>query len=127
MMLGGPWVDKAKTRSIIPIYLIPMFLAILLLSISNNPIVIFIYMSLMAFSGGLGVPLMGSLWAELYGVRNLGAIRALLHASMVFASALSPFLLGLVIDYNFGYFSIGLFCLILILCSSYPPFIFRNK
>ena len=25
------------------------------------------------------------------------------------------------------YFSIGLFCLILIACSSYPPFIFRNK
>ena len=26
MILGGPWVDKVNTRSIIPIYLIPMFL-----------------------------------------------------------------------------------------------------
>ena len=84
-------------------------------------------MALLGLTMGLGAPFTGSLWAELYGVRNLGAIRALLHASMVFASALSPFLLGLVIDYNFGYFSIGLFCIILILCSSYPPFMHRNK
>ena len=84
-------------------------------------------MALLGLTMGLGAPFTGSLWAELYGVRNLGAIRALLHASMVFASALSPFLLGLVIDYNFGYFSIGLFCIILILCSSYLPFMYRNK
>ena len=66
-------------------------------------------------------------YGKLYGVKNLGAIRALLHASMVFASALSPFLIGLAIDYNFGYFSIALFCIVLIICSSFPPFIFRNK
>ena len=126
MMLGGPWVDKAKTRSIIPIYLIPMFLAILLLSISNNPIVIFIYMSLMAFSGGLGVPLMGSLWAELYGVINLGAVKALLHAISVFASALSPFLFGLFIDWNLGTSFIYYFCLALILFSTMLTYIYKQ-
>ena len=126
MILGGPWVDKVNTRSIIPIYLIPMFLGILFLSISNNPLVIFIYMSLMAFSGGLGVPLMGSLWAELYGVINLGAVKALLHAMGVFASALSPFLFGLFIDWNLGTSFICYFCLALIFISTMLTYIFKK-
>ena len=43
MILGGPLVDKVNTRSVIPVYLVPMFLGILLLAISDNPIVIFIF------------------------------------------------------------------------------------
>ena len=127
LVLGGPFIDKMNTKKVIPFYLFPMLIGILIMMFFDHYIFIFIYMALLGLSMGLGAPFTGSLWAELYGVKNLGAIRALLHASMVFASALSPFLLGLLIDYNFGYFSIGLFCLILIVCSSYPPFMFRNK
>ena len=127
LLLGGPLIDKINTKKAISFYLLPMFIGILIMMFCNHYIFIFPYMALLGLSMGLGPPFTGSLWAELYGVRNLGSIRALLHASMVFASALSPFMLGLVIDYNFGYFAIGLFCLILIICSSYPPFIVRNK
>ena len=84
-------------------------------------------MALLGLGIGIGAPFTGSLWAELYGVRNLGSIKALLHACSVFATALSPFLLGLFIDFNFSYFSIGLCCLILIVFASYPPFLYRNK
>ena len=127
LLLGGPLIDKMNTKKAIPYYLLPMFIGIFIMMFFEHYIFIFPYMALLGLSMGLGAPFTGSLWAELYGVRNLGAIRALLHASMVCASSFSPFLLGLVIDYNFGYFSIGLFCLILIACSSYPPFIDRNK
>ncbi len=127
LLLGGPLIDKINTKKAISYYLLPMFVGILIMMFFNHYIFIFPYMALLGLSMGLGPPFTGSLWAELYGVKNLGAIRALLHSSMVFASALSPFLLGMVIDYNFGYFSIGLFCLILIICSSYAPFIVRNK
>ena len=116
-----------NTKKVIPFYLLPMLIGIFIMMFFDHYIFIFPYMALLGLSMGLGAPFTGSLWAELYGVKNLGAIRALLHACMVFASALSPFLLGLFIDYNFGYFSIGLFCIILIICSSYPPFIFRDK
>ena len=84
-------------------------------------------MALLGITKGLWLPFTGSLWAELYGVKNLGAIRALLHACIVFASALSPIMLGLIIDYKFGTFTIGLFCVVLILFSSYFPFVFKNK
>ncbi len=127
LLLGGPLIDKVNTKKAISFYLLPMFMGVLIMMFFKHYIFIFPYMALLGLSMGLGPSFTGSLWAELYGVKNLGAIRAMLHASMVFASALSPFLLGLVIDYDLGYFSIGLFCLILIVCSSYPPFIFRNK
>jgi hypothetical protein len=39
-----------------------------------------------------------ALWAEWYGVRHLGAIRALVAAMMVMASAASPVLFGWMID-----------------------------
>ena len=127
LILGGPYIDKMNTRKVIPFYLSPMLIGILIMMFFDHYVFIFPYMALLGLTMGLGAPFTGSLWAELYGVRNLGSIRALLHASMVFASSLSPFLLGMIIDYDFNYFSIGLLCLILIVCSSYPPFLFRNK
>ena len=127
LLLGGPFIDKMNTRKVIPFHLFPMLIGILIMMFFDHYIFIFPYMALLGLSMGLGAPFTGSLWAELYGVRNLGAIRALLHACMVFASSLSPFLMGIIIDYNFGYFSIGLFCIILIVCASYLPFMFRNK
>ena len=126
MTLGGPWVDKVKTRSIIPLYLLPMFLGVFLLILGNNPILIFIYMGLMAFTNGLAIPLMGSLWAELYGVLNLGAVRAMLHAIGVFATALSPIIFGLIIDWNLGINFIFILCLVLITISTLLTLIYKK-
>ena len=126
LVLGGPIVDKFKTRNIIPLYLIPMLIGIFLLLINNNPFIIILYMSLMSLSIGLGIPFMGSLWAELYGVLNLGAIRSLLHAIGVFSTALSPYLFGIFIDLDLGLNFIFIFCLILIVISTLLSFLFRN-
>jgi len=126
LLIGGPLVDKFKTRLLIPAYLIPMFFGILMLLISDKQIIIIIYMSLISLSTGLGIPMMGSLWAELYGVLNLGAIRSLLHAIGVFSTALSPFLFGLFIDYNLGINFICIFCLIFIFISVLLTYFYRN-
>ena len=60
----------------------------------------------------------GALWAELYGVRNLGAIRSLVWAMMVVASALAPFSLGLMIDAGVGMTAIIAGCLAFTLVGS---------
>ena len=83
LLLGGPLIDKINTKKAIPYYLLPMFIGIFIMMFFEHYIFIFPYMALLGLSIGLGAPFTGSLWAELYGVRNLGAIRALLHASMV--------------------------------------------
>jgi MFS family permease len=127
LVFGGPLIDRLNTKKAIPFYLLPMFFGILFMVFFEHPIFIFPYMALLGITMGLWLPFTGSLWAELYGIKNLGAIRALLHACMVFASALSPIILGLIIDHKFGTFTIGLFCIIIVLCSSYFPFVYKNK
>ena len=127
LFIGGPLIDKVDTKKAIPYYLFPMLIGILFLMFLDHSISIFLYMAFLGITNGLWLPFTGSLWAELYGVKNLGAIRAVMHACMVFASAFSPIMLGLIIDYKFGSFTIGFFCVILILFASYFPFIFRNR
>ena len=83
-------------------------------------------MSLISFSTAVSIPFMGSLWAELYGVLNLGSIRSLLHAIGVFSTAISPFLFGLFLDWDLGIKFICLFCLIIISISTFLTYFYRN-
>ena len=126
MILGGFWVDKVNTRSIIPLYLIPMFFGIFILALSNSTVILYIYMSMIALTAGLSIPFMGSLWAELYGVLYLGSIRALLHAISVFSTAISPFLFGLFIDWHLGIGFICIFSLTLIGISTLLTLIYKK-
>ena len=57
-------------------------------------------MSLFGFNLGLSAPFMGSLWAEIYGVKSIGTAKALLHGVGVFASALSPVIFGYAMDWG---------------------------
>jgi hypothetical protein len=50
------------------------------------------------------------LWAELYGTRHLGAIKAFAQAVMVFSTGLAPGAMGLLMDAGFGIASIAIAC-----------------
>jgi hypothetical protein len=47
---------------------------------------------------GAAAIIVPSMWAERYGVRHLGAIRALAMSLMVLSTSLSPLLLGVLFD-----------------------------
>ena len=83
-------------------------------------------MSLLGFTIGIGAPFIGALWAEQYGLENLGSIKALLHAAMVFASALSPVIFGLIIDIGFGILTISIISLLIISISTFLPLKYAN-
>ena len=55
---------------------------------------------LMSFGMTIGImsPVVGALWAEIYGTAHLGAIRALATAALVAASAIGPGIAGYLID-----------------------------
>ena len=78
-------------------------------------------MSLLGLSIGVLYPFLGALWAELYGVESLGAVRALLHASMVLATAFSPLIFGYLIDWGFGILTIVIICIVIIIFSIVLP------
>ena len=98
LIISGFLVDKLSGRKLIPIHLLPMGVIFLVMLISDNVYVLFLYMAGLGLSNGFTENISNSLWAEMYGMKNLGSIKALLTFFGVMASASSPFLYGMVLD-----------------------------
>ena len=99
-ILIGPIIDRKSARELLHWYLAPLILGLLLLSISDHKVTAIIFMMLAGISTGSGGNISTALWAEIYGTIHLGGIRALASAVMVFSSALSPAILGWLIDHH---------------------------
>jgi len=125
LIIGGPIVDKFDTRKAVLLSLLPVLLGIFVLLFFNNYIFLLVYMSLLGLNIGISAPFLGALWAELYGVESLGAVRAVLHASMVLATALSPLIFGYLIDWGFGILTIVIISILMIMSSIILP-LYKN-
>lgn len=97
-VISGLLVDKFSGRKLIPFHLIPIAIILVSLLLTNHIFILYVYMAGLGFSNGLTENVSNSLWAELYGVNNLGSIKALLTFFGVLASASSPFLFGIILD-----------------------------
>ena len=73
-------------------------MALLVLTLGTHPLMALVFMVMAGLTSGIFGPIIGALWAELYGVLHLGAIRAMASAIMVFSTGLSPVGMGLLID-----------------------------
>ena len=62
-----------------------------------------LFMLMLGSSYGVSNAVFGSIWPEIYGTRHLGAVRSVVSAAMVFASALGPGLTGWLIDLGVGF------------------------
>jgi MFS family permease len=56
------------------------------------------YMLLLGIQSGLYFTVVSALWAELYGVTHIGAIKSLYASAMVLSSAIGPVLMGSLAD-----------------------------
>lgn len=110
-LLTGPLIDRIGAVRVLPWHLAPMCLGLLALAVSNRPAAAMIYLSLAGVSVGARVTVGGAVWAEIYGVENLGAIRSLATSFMVVSTALSPVLMGWMIDLRFSVETLALMCL----------------
>lgn len=99
VVLGlGFVVDRFGAVRVLPYYLLPIAAGLVLLSVTQSLLGAAVFMALMGASSGGATLVIGALWAELYGVAHLGAIRALAVSLMVFSTALAPGLMGAGID-----------------------------
>ena len=78
--------------------LLPLILAMLVVAIFKNPFTVWLYMVLLGINIGMAYTSISAMWAEIYGVQNLGAIRSLVAAVGVFGTALGPVTMGSLID-----------------------------
>lgn len=97
-LVTGLLVDRYSAVRLLPFYLLPMALGLLVLSLLSGLWIAMLLMVLLALTIGSIPPITGSLWPEIYGVENLGTIRSMNVAIMVFATSLSPIVYGLCID-----------------------------
>ena len=106
----GPAIDRFGARALLPALLLPLIAACLTLSAGAAPWIAFLFMAFLGMSGGVTQTLLGAIWAEVYGVGHLGAIRSVYFVLMVFSSALAPAAFGRAIDAGAGLAEIGLAC-----------------
>ena len=106
---------------------IPLLLAMFTLFKFNNEIFAYIFLGLIGVSNGLANILGSSTWAEIYGVKYIGSIKALTTAFMVFSTAFGTAVFGLLIDNGFTIENIALTAAIYILISLFLLVLIRKK
>ncbi|MDX2412129.1 MAG: MFS transporter [Woeseiaceae bacterium] len=115
-LLVGAAVDRFGATSVLPYFLLPLSAACFALAYSGPEFTLFIVMVLLGISYGISSTLFGSLWPEIYGLANLGAVRSVTVAAAVLATAAGPGLTGTLIDRGVGLpaqmIFFGLYCLL---------------
>lgn len=97
-LISGQLIDRFGAIRLLPFFLVPLCLACLAVGWLTPLWGIYAFMFLVGVSYGFTAPMVGALWPEVYGVRNLGSVRAIAVAASVAATAIGPGLTGYLID-----------------------------
>lgn len=97
-ILAGPLVDRFTARRLVPFNTVPVAIGFLCLALFDQQASAWIYMCLSGVTLGMGIPIGGSIWAEMYGPRNIGTVRAVTGSIFMMATALAPYTMGELID-----------------------------
>ena len=106
-LIAGHLIDRRGATRIFPFAMGPLALGVLALALGTDPLIATLYLLLLGASQGIQMSAQGVLWAEIYGARHIGAIRAVIAALGVFSSALAPASMGWLIDAGFGIASLA--------------------
>lgn len=114
----GPAIDAFSARQLFPYHLIPIGLGFLVAVFHPGGWSAFLYMFLLGMTLGVSGNIKTALWAEMYGTESVGTIRSLFSALMVFSTALSPFLMGWLIDNQVPIVNILMWAVISVVAAS---------
>ncbi|MBV2359400.1 MFS transporter [Thalassococcus sp. CAU 1522] len=102
MLVSGALIDRMGTARLIPWFQLPMVAAFATFAQGNDPVSMLIGFLCLAMTTGANSTLPNAFWAEFYGTRHIGSIKAMAAAVMVFGSAIGPGLTGLLIGIGVG-------------------------
>lgn len=97
-LVAGPFIDRLGAVRLVPFMLVPLVLALLTLAFFQTHLSVWLYLMLIGIHTGISHTAVSAMWAELYGVVHLGAIKSFATAISVFASAVGPVTFGLLLD-----------------------------
>ena len=127
LLISGFLIDKFTSRKLLIFMNIPLFLSTFVIIYFDAQFTAFIFLGLIGISNGLANVLGSSTWAEVYGVKHIGSIKALTTALMVFSTAFGTALFGILIDIGFSIEKIAIISALYILISFILLFLVRKK
>ena len=127
LLISGFLIDKFTSRKLLIYMNIPLLLSTFVIMFLSNEYSAFIFLGLIGISNGLANVLGSSTWAEIYGVKYIGSIKAITTALMVFSTAIGTALFGILIDFGFTIEKIAIVSAIYIFSSIVLLFFTRRK
>ena len=127
LLISGFLIDRFTSRKLLIFMNLPLMLSVIVLFYFNSTISAFVFLGLIGISNGFANVLGSSTWAEIYGVKYIGSIKALTTALMVFSTAFGTALFGLLIDKGFSIEDIALVSLVYMSISLILLFLVKNK
>ena len=127
LFISGFIIDKFSSRRLLIYMNIPLLFSTIVLFSFNAQISSFFFFGLLGITNGLANVLGSSTWAEIYGVKYIGSIKALTTALMVFATAFGTALFGILIDFGFTIEQIAVVSGLYILTSIILLYLIKNK
>ncbi|MEO0701469.1 MAG: MFS transporter [Pseudomonadota bacterium] len=103
MLTAGWAIDRFGSGRVAPVIQIPAALGFWAFSAAPTPGSAAIGVTLLALSAGASSTLPGAFWAEYFGTRHLGGIKAMATAVMVLGSAIGPGITGYFIDQGISF------------------------
>ena len=127
LSVTGFLIDKFTSRKLLIFMNIPLMFAAIVLYSFESPISSFFFLGLVGICNGFANVLGSSFWAEVYGVKYIGGIKALTTSLMVFGTAAGTAMFGLFIDAGYSINSIAIFSASYIAISIVLLLIIRKK
>jgi predicted MFS family arabinose efflux permease len=127
LSVSGFLIDKYTSRKLLIYMNIPLFISAVVLFLFDASFSSFVFLGLIGITNGFANVLGSSIWAEIYGVKYIGSIKALTGGLMVFATATGTAVFGILIDAGYTINSIAIFSSIYIANIILLLFLFRKK
>ncbi len=96
--VSGWAIDRAGVKWVVPVQMLPFAVSFFVLAYADSIAVAGLGMVIFGVGQGMQATAPAAFWAEFYGTRHLGAIKAIAAAIMVFGSAIGPGITGALID-----------------------------
>ncbi len=103
MVVSGQLIDRFGSSGLIRIYLIPFAVSFLIISSATSLPVVAIGLMVFGIGAGMQATVPTAFWAEYFGTRYIGAIKAISASVMVLGSAIGPGVSGVIIDLGYSF------------------------
>lgn len=100
LLVSGRLVDHFTALRITPLLLVPFLLSLCLTASTSHWSALFLLLAATGLTAGFMKTVLSALWVELFGVSNVGAIRALATTLMVVGTSGGPAVLGYAMDWG---------------------------